>query len=54
MMVCNTQNCWVSGHCSLAAILNTRKHNVSEMDLFSFSGGGRETPTVLGSIERAN
>jgi hypothetical protein len=27
MMVCETQNCWVSGLCPLSGILNTRKHN---------------------------
>jgi hypothetical protein len=28
---CSTQNYWVSGLCSSSGILNTRKHNVSEI-----------------------
>jgi hypothetical protein len=46
-MLYNTQNCWVPGLCLSSGILNTRKHNVSEMDLFPSSGEGRGTATVL-------
>jgi hypothetical protein len=52
-MVYNAQNYLVSGLCPSSGILETRKHNVSELDLFPSSGEG-ETPTLLGPIERPN
>jgi hypothetical protein len=39
------QNHWVSGLCPPSGIL---------LDLFPSSGEGRETPTLLGALERAN
>jgi hypothetical protein len=37
MSVHGTRNHCVSGICALYGILNTRKHNVSKLDLFSSS-----------------
>jgi hypothetical protein len=53
-MTYNTQNYWVSGLCPLSGILNTRKHNVSETGPVSVLMGVKETPTLLGPLERAN
>jgi hypothetical protein len=47
-MVYNTQNYWVFGLFPSSGILETRKHNVSEMDVFPASGEGGKTPTQLG------
>jgi hypothetical protein len=49
-MVYNTKNYWVSGLCPSSGILNSMK----SMDLFPPSGEGRETPTLLGPLERSN
>jgi hypothetical protein len=54
MMVYNTQNYYVSGLCPMSGILNTIKHNVSECESVSILKWGRETPTQLGPLERAN
>jgi hypothetical protein len=51
---CNTQNCWVFGVCPSSGILETRKHNVSKLDLFPSSGWGVKSPTLLGPLERTN
>jgi hypothetical protein len=48
------QNHWVSGFLPSFGILNTIEHNVSKLDLLPSSGEGKETPTVLGTLERAN
>jgi hypothetical protein len=41
-MVYNTQIFWIFELCPSSGILETRKHNVSKLDLFPFSGeGGR-------------
>jgi hypothetical protein len=48
-----SQNYWVFGLFPSSGILKTRKLDVSETGLFSSSGEG-ETPTLLGSLERAN
>jgi hypothetical protein len=58
-MVYNIQNCWASSLCPSSGILNTRNHNVSETGSVSIlrwggGGGGQETPTQLGPLERAN
>jgi hypothetical protein len=45
---------WVYGLCQLSWIVNTRKQNVSKLNLFPSSGERRETPIVLGPLERAN
>jgi hypothetical protein len=52
-MVYNTQNDWVFGLCSSAAILETRNMTFRKLDLFPSSGKGK-TPTLLGSLERTN
>jgi hypothetical protein len=49
-----TQNQWISGLCPSSGILNTRKHNISALDLFLPLGEGRDTQTLLGPLERAN
>jgi hypothetical protein len=49
-MVCNTQN----GLCPSSGILNTKKHNVQKLDMFSCSGNEMETSTLSGPLERAN
>jgi hypothetical protein len=36
----------VSGLCPSFGILNTRKHNVSKLDLFPSSGEGRQTELI--------
>jgi hypothetical protein len=47
-----SQNKWASGLCQSSEILNTRKHNVSELDLsLSVLGWGRKTSTLLGWVE---
>jgi hypothetical protein len=54
-MVYNAQNYWVLGLCPSSVILETIKHNVSEIGSVSVSGdGGGKTPTQLGLLERAN
>jgi hypothetical protein len=54
-MVYNTQNYWVSGLCPSSRIINVRKHNIPETGSVSvLQGEGRETPIMLGPIERAN
>jgi hypothetical protein len=50
--VYDTQNYWVSGLYPSSRILNIRKHNI--LHLFPSSGEGRETPTLLGPLDRAN
>jgi hypothetical protein len=50
MMVYNTQNL---GFWTLSIIWYFKEHNVSETGSVSSSGEG-ETPTLLGSLERAN
>jgi hypothetical protein len=53
--VCHfAQNYWVFGPCPSSGIIETRKHNVPETGVFSSSGERGETPTLLGSLERAN
>jgi hypothetical protein len=48
-MVYNTQNHWDFGLCLWPAILETRKHNVSETGSVSIlRREGWETPTLLG------
>jgi hypothetical protein len=44
----DTQNCWVSGHCPLSGILNSRNYNVSETESVSVHkrGGGNTYTTV--------
>jgi hypothetical protein len=53
MMVCNTQNYWVSWLCPSSTFLNTIKTTFQKLDLFLSSGEGKGTPT-LGPLERAN
>jgi hypothetical protein len=48
-----TQNYWVFGLCPSSGNLETIKQNVLELDLFQ-SSGERETPTLLGPLERAH
>jgi hypothetical protein len=50
----NTQNRWVSGLCPSSGILNTRNTTRRRLDLFPSSREGRQTPTLLGLLERAN
>jgi hypothetical protein len=45
-MVYNTRNQWDSGHCPSFGILNTRKHSVSETDLFPSSSEWGKIPTL--------
>jgi hypothetical protein len=52
--VYNTQNHWVSGLCPSSVILNNYKTPFRQLGLFPSSGEGRETPTLLSSLERAN
>jgi hypothetical protein len=53
-MVRDTQNHWAYGLCASFRILNiVLENNVSETECL-FSGGGRDTPTLLGSLERTN
>jgi hypothetical protein len=40
--------------CPSSEILSSSKHDFRELGLFPSSGEGRETPTLLGSSERAN
>jgi hypothetical protein len=51
-MVHETQNYWASGLCPSPGIL----YNITfrKLDLFPSSGEGRETPTLLGHLQRAN
>jgi hypothetical protein len=44
----------VSGLYPLSENLNTRQHNVLILDLIPSSGEGRESPTLLGPLNRAN
>jgi hypothetical protein len=54
-MVFNAQNRWVSELCLSSGIVTTKKNTAfRKMDLFPFSGEGKETPTLLGPSERAN
>jgi hypothetical protein len=46
------QNYWVSGLCPSSGILTFLTFR--KLNLFTSSGEGRETPTVLGPLERAN
>jgi hypothetical protein len=48
------QSDWISELCPASGILNTRKHNVFETRLFSSSGEGRETRTLLGPLKGVN
>jgi hypothetical protein len=55
-MVCNTQNHWVCGLDLWSGILNKWKtfnwKTFRKLDLFLSSGKGRETTTLLDSLER--
>jgi hypothetical protein len=51
-MMYNTQNYWVFVLFPSSGILETRKHNVSEIDLFPFSGEGEDTYSV-GSLKKS-
>jgi hypothetical protein len=53
-LVYDIQNYRVSGHCTLFGILNTRKHNISEIEPFPTSDEGKETSTLCGPLDRAN
>jgi hypothetical protein len=53
-MVHNTQNFWFCGLYPSHGVLNIREHNISKDGFFPSSGEGMETPTRLGSLERAN
>jgi hypothetical protein len=53
-MVHNTQNQKVSRLCPSSGILRAWKHNGLETGSVSSSGEKRETPTLLGPLERAN
>jgi hypothetical protein len=55
-MVSNAQDYWVSGLCLSSGLLNTLVENIKfrKLDLFPSSGEGRETPTLLDPLERAN
>jgi hypothetical protein len=48
------RNYLVSGLCSSSDILKTREHNVSETGCASVQRRGRETPTHVSPLERAN
>jgi hypothetical protein len=48
-----TQNYWGFRICPSSSTLKTRKHNVSKLNLFPFSGDRRESPTLLGVLEGA-
>jgi hypothetical protein len=50
----STQNHWISGICPSTGIVTTMKYNFRKLDLFPSSGEGRETPTLLGPLERDN
>jgi hypothetical protein len=47
------QRHWISGLCPSSIILKN-KTMFRKLDLFPSSGERRETPTLLGSLERAN
>jgi hypothetical protein len=49
----NNQNYWVFGFCPSSGIIQTREPNVSETGSVSVLRWGRETPTLLGPLERA-
>jgi hypothetical protein len=49
-MAYNIQNYWVSGLCPSIGILNTRKHNISE--IVFILGWGEEDTYSAGSVER--
>jgi hypothetical protein len=49
-----TQSYWVSGICPSSGILDIRKQKLFGNWMFPSSGEGRETPTLLGPLERAN
>jgi hypothetical protein len=51
MIMYNTQNHWVYGVCPLSRILN---NSFRKVDVFPCLGEGKETPTLLGPLERAN
>jgi hypothetical protein len=53
MIVYNTQNYWVFGLGPSFGIPKTRGHNVLETGSI-LSSGERETPALLGPLERAN
>jgi hypothetical protein len=53
-MVYNTPNHSVCGLCLSSGILNNLKTTLWKQDLFLPSGEGRDTPTLLGILERAN
>jgi hypothetical protein len=50
----NTQNYWVSGLCPSRGILNNFNAVFRKLDPFSSSGEGREAPTLMGPLDRAN
>jgi hypothetical protein len=55
-MAYNTQNYWVFGLCPSSSILkkNQTENTFWKLDLFPSSGEGRETPTLLRPLEKAN
>jgi hypothetical protein len=54
-MVYNTWTHWVFGHYPLSSILRTLENTTFwKLVLFSTSGMGEETPSLLGPLERAN
>jgi hypothetical protein len=52
-MVYTNQNYWVFGLCSSSGIQETRKQRFGNWICFR-PQVGRETPTLLGAIEKAN
>jgi hypothetical protein len=54
MMVYNFQNYLVYGLCFLSGILNNYKTTFRTLDQFPSSGDWRETPVLLGPLERAD
>jgi hypothetical protein len=53
-MVYKTLNYCICGLCPQFGIINNYKTTFRKLDLFSYAGEGRETPTLLGPLERAN
>jgi hypothetical protein len=53
-MVYNTQNNWLSGLWPSSGYLNNQKATFRKLDLFSYSGEGKEASTLFSSLERAN
>jgi hypothetical protein len=53
-MVYNIRNRRVTGLCPASGILNTRNTRFRKLDLFPSSGEWKDTPTLLGPLERDN